>query len=170
MKNFQSMMLWCVACITLLPAVSAAEMLCPPPTSRVVLTLQPANGPAIRCDLPALERLPQKTLETRLPAPLGLEGRHRWSGVSLGYFAKALGADRQSQVHLVALNHYAVSVPMSDLERFDPVLAMRINGERISVREKGPLILIYPFDQYRELAAQDYLNRSIWQVNEIRIK
>lgn len=122
------------------------------------------------CDMAALERLPSKTISTRLPSGLGLAGDNRWTGVSLSHLAQFMGASSASELHLVALNNYAVSVPMSDLRRYDPVLASRRNGERISVREKGPLILIYPFDEHRALAKQEYINRTIWQVNEIRIK
>ena len=38
------------------------------------------------------------------------------------------------------------------------------------VREKGPMMLIYPFDAYPELHAQQYLNRSIWQLHAITVK
>jgi hypothetical protein len=117
-----------------------------------------------------LERLPLSTVSTRLPASLGLAGNNRWSGVPLGHLAQQLGAGPQSEIQLVALNNYAVSVPMSDLQRYNPVLASRRNGDPIGVRQKGPLILIYPFDAHRELETQEYLNRTIWQVNEIRIK
>lgn len=165
---------WHLACATVLltgPSLAMATTpLCPEPAGRVALLLIPARGPSASCDLAALERLPQKTLSTRLPASLGLSGTHRWSGVPLSHLARQLGAGPQSAIHLVALNHYAISVPMSDLQRYDPVLALRRNGERIGVREKGPLMLIYPFDAHPELETQEYLNRSIWQVNEIRIK
>lgn len=148
-----------------------AQPLCPPPAARAVLVLHTASGPATACDLQALDGLPQKTIETRLPDTLGMAGLNRWSGVALSHIARRLGAGPQAEIQLIALNNYAVSVPMSDLSRFDPVLASRRNGETISVRDKGPLILIYPFDQHRgELDAQEYLHRSIWQVHEIRIK
>jgi len=159
-----AMLLW--ACH---PALSA-QTLCPKPTGRVVLVLHPPGGSATPCDLQALDKMPQKTLETSLPASLGLTGHNRWSGVALSHIAGLLGAGPNADIQLIALNNYAVSVPMSDLRRYDPVLASRRNGETLSVRDKGPFILIYPFDQHRELDAQEYLNRSIWQIHEIRIK
>lgn len=114
--------------------------------------------------------MPRKTITTRLPEGLGLAGENQWTGVPLSHLARLMGAGPSAELHLVALNNYAISVPMSDLLRYDPVLASRRNGERISVREKGSLILIYPFDEHRELDKQEYINRTIWQVNEIRIK
>jgi hypothetical protein len=172
--------LWCVArlflawvCLT--PALSTGQTITPPlcaqPQNRVLLTIRLENQTAQRCDLSALDALPQKTISTRLPRELGLAHQvSQWSGVPLSHIARAMGAGPGSEVQLIALNHYAVSIPLSDLERFDPVLATRRNGEAIAVRDKGPLILIYPFDQHRELNTLEYHNRSIWQVSEIRIR
>lgn len=151
-------------------ATLAAQPLCPTPTGRVVLTLRAAQGDPLVCDLQGLERLPQQHIDTRLPAALGLAGQHRWRGVPLAELARALGAGPDSEIRLLALNHYAVSVPMSDVLRFNPVLASRRNGEPLAVRDKGPLILIYPFGRHRELDDPEYLNRSIWQVHEIRLR
>ncbi|MFC7411047.1 molybdopterin-dependent oxidoreductase [Hydrogenophaga atypica] len=146
-----------------------AQTLCPKPVGRPVLVLRTSRSATAPCDLQALDQMPQKTLETQLPPSLGLRGRHRWSGVPLSHIAGLLGAGPDAEVQLIALNNYAVSVPMRDLRRYDPVLASRRDGKPLSVRDKGPLILIYPFDQHPELDAQDYLNRSIWQVHEIRV-
>lgn len=147
-----------------------AQALCPAPTERPILVVQRQDATVTACDLRALDRMPQKTVETRMPDILGVAGTNRWSGVPLSHIAAQLGAGPDADIQLVALNNYAVLVPMSDLRRFDPVLASRRNGELLRVREKGPLILVYPFDQHRNLGAQEYLNRSIWQVHEIRIR
>ena len=88
--------------------------------------------------------MPQKTVETQLPPSLGLSGRHRWSGVPLSHIAGLLGAGPDAEVQLIALNNYAVSVPMRDLRRYDPVLASRRDGKPLSVRDKGPLFVAYP--------------------------
>lgn len=154
-----------------LPAIGlAAEPLCARPTGRAVLLIRAGAAQPVACDMAALDRLPQATIETRLPDSLGLAGHNRWSGVRLSHIAQALGAPEGAEIQLTALNNYAVSVPLSDLTRFDPVLATRRNGTPIGVRDKGPLILIYPFDQYRELQSREYVTRSIWQVHEIRAK
>jgi hypothetical protein len=157
---------WAWACH---PTVSA-QALCAKPSGRTVLVLHTSQRLAVPCDLQAFDGMPQKSLETQLPPSLGLTGLHQWSGVPLSHIAALLGAGPDAEIQLIALNNYTVSVPMSDLRRYDPVLASRRNGKPLSVRDKGPFILIYPFDQYRELDAQDYLNRSIWQVHEIRLK
>ena len=117
-----------------------------------------------------LQALPQRELVTSLPPSLGNTGVHRWQGVSLRLLAERLGGGPGSVLQLEAINDYAVTVPWSDLVRYDPIVAYQRNGQALTVREKGPMILIYPFDAHPELNTQQYLNRSIWQVNAITVK
>lgn len=145
--------------------------LCPPTTGLQVLRLV-ATGPNRQavCDMAGLQALPQRELVTALPPSLGQAGAHHWLGVSLRLLAERMGGGPGSVLQLAALNDYAVSVPWSDLVRYDPIVAYQRNGVALSVREKGPMMLIYPFDAYPELHAQQYLNRSIWQLHAITIK
>jgi NAD+ synthetase len=75
-----------------------------------------------------------------------------------------------SQLKATALNDYKVSLPVSDSLRFDVVLALRINGELISVRNKGPLFVVYPYDSDEELRSTLYYSRSIWQLKTIEVE
>lgn len=145
--------------------------LCPDSHSLHVLRLM-AVGPnrQASCDIHGLQALPQRELVTSLPPSLGQPGAHRWQGVSLRMLAERMGATPGSTLQLAALNDYAVTVPWSDLVRYDPIVAYLRNGVALSVRDKGPMMLIYPFDAHRELNAQQYLNRSIWQLHAITFK
>lgn len=145
--------------------------LCPPSDSLLVLrlnTLGP-NRQAV-CDIAALRALPQRELVTSLPTGLGPPGAHRWQGVSLRLLAERMGGTPGNDLRLTALNDYAVTVPWSDLERYDPIVAHQRNGMPLSVRDKGPLMLVYPFDAHPTLHTQRYLNRSIWHVQAITFK
>ncbi|MDP3521225.1 MAG: hypothetical protein Q8S02_11450 [Hydrogenophaga sp.] len=150
------------------PRISA---LCPPAAGLHVLRLV-ATGPNRQavCDIAGLQALPQRELVTALPPSLGHAGAHHWLGVSLRLLAERMGGGPGSVLQLAALNDYAVTVPWSDLVRYDPIVAYQRNGVALSVREKGPMMLIYPFDAYPELHAQQYLNRSIWQIHAITVK
>jgi hypothetical protein len=81
----------------------------------------------------------------------------------------AVGAKGQT-LHMVALNDYAVDIPVSDAEQYDPILARRINGKVLGVRDKGPLFLIYPFDQKPETRMDQFYGRSIWQVTRVTVQ
>ena len=56
-------------------------------------------------------------------------------------------------------------MPLSDINNYDPLVAYRRDGKTLSIREKGPIILIYPFDKFKVLNQQTYINRSVWHVN-----
>lgn len=157
--------------LAIAPALAqpAAEA-CPKPEGPVVLQLRIAGKAPQGCDLKSLMALPARELTTALPDDLGLPGRSRWLGVSLRQLVERLGAGPADTVQLAALNDYTVTIPWSDLQQYDPVLAYHRNGQAMSVREKGPLILVYPFDSHPGLHTQHHINRSIWQVNAVTLK
>lgn len=141
----------------------------PPPPLRISLKLSwNDHGAAAqrRLSLQDIEALPRHSLTLALPREMGIEGTHTWEGVALSDLVASSG-QAVSELKVMALNDYSMTIPVDDLKRFNPLLAYRRDGNPISVREKGPFIVIYPFDRFPELNAQLYLNRSVWQVDEI---
>lgn len=144
---------------------------CEAPVEARILHLRSAlNGKEVECDLPALTRLPTREIVTTLPEALGMPGKQRWQGVSLRLLAEQMGGDSGQVLQLVALNDYTVTVPWSDLVQYDPIVAYRRNGHTMRVRDKGPLVLIYPFGSHPALDNQQYTNRTIWQIHAITLK
>jgi len=39
----------------------------------------------------------------------------------------------------------------------------------MSLRDKGPIFVIYPFDKHPELLNEVVFSRSVWQVTEIKV-
>ncbi|WP_421167120.1 hypothetical protein [Aeromonas dhakensis] len=74
------------------------------------------------------------------------------------------------QLTITALNDYSIQVPTSDAAQYQVILARSIDGKPLSVRDKEPLFLIYPFDQYPELRNKLYYGRAIWQINKIKVE
>ena len=68
---------------------------------------------------------------------------------------------------LTAVNDYAVEVPMSDILDYDVIFAMSQDGTRFSVRDKGPVWLIYPMSDNIELQDRVYNDRLIWQLVKV---
>lgn len=147
-----------------------AATVCPRLEGPPVLYLRVTGQSTQTCDLKGLMSLPAQELTTALPPELGLPGGNRWLGVPLRLLVERLGGTPASALQLIALNDYTVGIPWSDLQQYDPVLAYQRDGRPMSVRDKGPLILIYPFDAHPGLRTQHYLNRSIWQVNALTLK
>lgn len=68
-----------------------------------------------------------------------------------------------------ALNDYSAEIPIEDATAYETILALRMNGAPMSVRDKGPLFLIYPFDKNPEIYNEKYFSRSVWQIREIEV-
>ena len=71
---------------------------------------------------------------------------------------------------VIALNDYSTEIPIKDFADYNVIIALKRDGEYMSVRDKGPLFIIYPFDAKPELKSQTYYGRSAWQVAKIIVK
>ena len=92
-----------------------------------------------------------------------------FSGISGKDFIRVSGATGQTVI-VRAINDYQTKIPISDLTDLGVLFVTRMNGKRLSLRQKGPLFVIYPFDQKPELKSELYYGRSIWQVNKITVE
>ncbi|MCJ8508340.1 molybdopterin-dependent oxidoreductase [Rhizobium lemnae] len=130
-------------------------------------TLAHANvGGTAQFDLEMLEKLDGRTGKMKTP---WTEGETSFSGPLLRAILKEAGATG-SQLQVKALNDYFAEIPIEDAENLNTILATRQNGKVMSIREKGPLFLIYPFDQDPALYNEKYFSRSVWQIKEIEVK
>jgi hypothetical protein len=64
---------------------------------------------------------------------------------------KAAGS-RGSKLYVVALNDYAAEIPLADLEKYDVILARKINGKVLTVRDKGRCLSCIPSTRSRNCA------------------
>jgi hypothetical protein len=117
-------------------------------------------------DRAMLESMGLVTVETTTPWH---EGKVKFEGVPLDKLMKQVGASGQ-RVVVVALNDYATEIPIDDFAKFNVILAIKRNGEYMSVRDKGPLFVIYPYDSSPDLKNQTYYARSAWQVAKIEVR
>jgi len=81
----------------------------------------------------------------------------------------AVGA-RGKTVRAVALNDYAITIPVEDFARHGVILALKRDGQYMPIRDKGPLFVIYPYDSKPELKTQIYYARSAWQVKRLEVQ
>jgi hypothetical protein len=88
---------------------------------------------------------------------------HAFEGALLSDVVAAVGAEGHD-LRVVAINGYEAVIPASDIAQFPIILATRIDGETLSVRDRGPVFIVYPFDLGPELRNESYFSRSVWQV------
>lgn len=142
-----------------------------PPKGRGLVTFSGVisehnDGQTAVLDDALLDTLPVHTIVTNSP---WYSEPQTFDGPLLRDVLALVGAKGQ-QLKMRALNDYAVTVPITDATQFDAILARRVNGEKLSVRDKGPLFLVYPYDSLSELQSPLYYNRSIWQIKSIDVE
>lgn len=153
------------------PAQPGKPSMLPAPTQSVILTVtgkitKRNRGEAAVFDAAMIDKLPTHEFRTWTP---WFKEPVTFRGPLLQTLLDAVGAQGQT-LHMVALNDYAVDVPVSDARKFGPLLATHIDGKVLGVRDKGPLFLIYPFDAKPETRTDLYYGRSIWQITRVTVQ
>jgi hypothetical protein len=141
------------------------------PKGEVILTISgnldhPNIDGTAQFDLPMLEALQGRSGKMETP---WTTGNVEFSGPLFRAVLDAAGA-HGNNVKLVALNDYSAEIPVEDATTLDTMLATRMDGQIMSVRDKGPLFLVYPFDEDSSLYNEKYFSRSVWQIKAIEVK
>ncbi len=145
----------------------------PPPAGEVILTVtgkigNPNVGDTLQLDLDTLERL--GVVEYRVEDKQA-EGRAAvFQGVLVSQLLAAAGAAAEATVlKTVALNDYAIEIPLEDIEAYPVLLATAVDGQRMPVERYGPTRIIYPYDSY-DFDETIYDPRWIWQLATIDVR
>lgn len=141
------------------------------PKGRVVLTItgniaRTNVGQSYQFDMAMIYALPRRAFTTRTP---WYDKPVTFSGPRLADVMEAVGAKGQS-IQATAINDYKITIPMSDALEHPVIMANRIDGKPIPVREKGPLFVVYPFDSSAALRSSVYYERSIWQLKAMHVE
>ncbi len=141
------------------------------PAGPVVLTVSGKLGRANAgdkavFDMPMLERLVQVSFVTRTP---WYKEPRKFTGPLLRDVLAAAGAQGKS-LRALALNDYAVDIPMEDVQRYEVIIARLLDDKPMPVRDKGPLFIIYPFDSQPELRNAVYFSRAAWQLKALQVQ
>ena len=121
----------------------------------IVMTFHDVNfDQAFEFDRSALAALAQQKIVTKYP---GQDVTVEVEGPLLSDVLAAAGADGDT-VKLLAMDGYAVEVPLAELKEFPVVLALKNNGEWLGLGGRGPTWVVYPQDDFAELADRDDAN------------
>lgn len=150
---------------------SWAQTTLPSPTGPVVLSVTGEIGRTnvpggAEFDMAMLEDLPQTDMRTFTD---WTEGHQIFTGPSLTDLLSAVAAEG-SRIKASALNGYAIEIPVSDAAKFGPIVAIRQNGAPMSVRDKGPLWIIYPNEDQDALTPNPNNDKSVWQLRTMELQ
>ena len=141
------------------------------PTGKVLLTVSgnvsnQNAGDKAEFDFEMLQALGVSKIET---TTAWTQGTKTFEGILLKTLVDTVGA-AGSTAEVIALNDYKVDIPMEDFTDYPVILAYQMDGERLKIREKGPLWVVYPEDDNPELKNKQVQAKWVWQVKEIRFK
>lgn len=129
-----------------------------------LLVVGPDGAEKITYDLDALQSLETIVVRT---TTTWTEGVQEFVGVPLA----ALLPDMKGvfDLRMTAINDYVVTMSSEYLGDRYPIVAYERNGELMTIRDKGPFWLIFPFDEDEAFSTVAMLSRSIWQLVRIEI-
>ena len=133
---------------------------------RTILTLSGPDGISRDYDLAALEAMESTTLRTHTS---WTDGPQSFTGVRASTLLAAL-LEQGTRVEAVALNDYKSTLPLQDLRDYPVIIAYKRNGEYMTVRDKGPLWIIYPQDDHPLLRSLETDQKMAWQLRRLIIK
>lgn len=141
------------------------------PSGNVILTVSgnisnTNNGQVAEFDRTMLQQLTQHSVT--MPTPW-TEGPTEFEGFRINDLLQMVGAEGREAV-ATALNDYSATIPMADLTERDVLIAMKMNGQPMRIRDKGPLWVVFPVDPGTgELSVLDR-DRMVWQLNRLTIR
>ncbi len=134
--------------------------------AQVVLTVEREGAPetARSFTLAELQAMPQSEIRT---ANEFIDGVRSFRGPRVSYLLRICNADGAASVRMIALNDYEVEIQVSEFDKYQPILALTMDGKELSVRDKGPIWVIYPMSDFSELRDPVFNSRLIWQLDRI---
>lgn len=159
------------AALLLLPGPAAGADPLPPPEGEVVLRIsgavtRPNVGDEAHLDRAMIEALPVHVLETTTAVT---DGVSLFEGVLMRDLLELAGAEGGT-VTAIALNDYAIDIPAGDFSAFDVLAALVMDGETLTPRDKGPIWIVYPRDDFAELQDIRYDYRWVWQLVHLEVR
>lgn len=129
----------------------------------VVLTVTAKDGRTQNLTLDDFQQMTSLEFQTET---IWTNGPQRFQGVPLKQILSAADI-HTGTVSALAINDYKVDIPLADLSETTPIVAFLHNGAPMSVRDKGPLWVVYPYDSDKKFQTETVYSRSIWQLNRL---
>ena len=74
-----------------------------------------------------------------------------------------------TMVKVTAVDDYSSEIPLQDFLDSPVIFADMLNAKPMSLRDKGPLFVIYPFDIRPDFYNEAYFGKSVWQIKALEV-
>ncbi|MBC7878467.1 MAG: molybdopterin-dependent oxidoreductase [Anaerolineales bacterium] len=145
----------------------------PVPTGDVVLTVdgmieQKNSGETLQFDIAALESIGLVQYDVDDPF---IKKNILYTGVLLSQLLDAAGMSPDATIiTLHALDDYSTDMKISDADKWPVLVATQADGAYMAVDNNGPLISIFPFNDYPEIDHLTYDALWVWSLSAITVK
>lgn len=127
---------------------------------------RPNDNGAASFDMALLAALPQHSFSTTTP---WYPQPRKFTGVLVRDLLDAVGS-KASVARAVALNDYRADIPADELVNNGALIAYLLDDRPMLVREKGPLVIIFPFSDRPELRTAVHYSRAVWQLKALELR
>lgn len=142
----------------------------PEPTGEILLivsgNIENTNHPdGAAFDMEMLEAMEVTSFETNTPWTKGLT---RFTGVRLTALLSAVSATT-SNIKMTAEDGYIYELERKIEDKYPVIIAYKKDDDYMSIRQLGPLWLMFPFDDFPELDTEENRAASVWQLKQMEI-
>jgi len=145
----------------------------PTPTGDVVLKIdgkisQNNSGSSLQFDMKTLESI--GVVQYKVDDPFAKKNI-LYAGVLLSQLLKVAGvASDATTLTLRALDDYSTDMKISDVNKWPILIATRADNEYMPVDKNGPLISVFPFNDFPEIDHVTYDAQWLWALAGITVK
>lgn len=124
------------------------------------------DGLIVQFTMDDLQALPAVSFETET---IWFTGSQRFTGVPLAAVMQQVGIT-DGTIEASGSDDFIIDLNLSTATAAGAIIAYQRNGSPMSVRNKGPLRVIYPFDDFPPLRRDLLFDNTIWHLVRIVVK
>ena len=113
-----------------------------------------------------LQALPQKNIKTHT---IWSDGVQHFEGPTLSAILYDAGLSDGRTIELKSLDDFSIQIQGFTVSRVYPIVAIKHNGKKMGVRDKGPYRIIYPYDLDNSLNTETVYAKSVAMLVEINV-
>ena len=141
------------------------------PSGPVILTVTGAithtnDGDRAVFDRALLERLGKAKIKT---TTVWTDGVNEFEGVPVKTLLDAVGR-KGHKLRAMAINDYTIELDAREFDTVPALLATKMNGVELKVRDKGPIWLVFPRDDFPAFRSESNNFKWIWQLKTITVQ
>ena len=124
------------------------------------------GGEAMEYTTAELEKMSQVVVNTDNPF---VEEVTAFEGPLLRDLLAGAELDPEARIKVTALDDYSTHIPVSEVLKYEVIVATKIGGVSLEDEPQGPYWIIYPMSDNAELQDKKFEGRLIWSLADVEL-